>query len=309
MSISIQKYSITQMFSPPCALSGMPSETYHAEIGWLSKHLLDAFLMSPAHYAAELCRKQEAQSHAFLLGQLGHLAVLEPAVYAKNCYVRPEGIDGRTKEGKAWAADHADLPCVSQEDHEHIMAMSRAVWANKTAASVLGSGDTEVSMFCRMRSKGDPEGLVKRKARVDLLTKDGDGRTMVVDYKTCAMGGASPDMFARDVARWGYHLQAQWYTSIAEELGGNYPTFLFIVQEKEPPYNIALYALSDAWIGIARDTIEQALERFRACVRTQEWPGYEAERDVQLIEPPKWFFRQQSEKLMLGMQTSPIALP
>lgn len=285
------------------AVVGMPFEDYHNARG-LSKHMFDNFLVSPAHYKAaidgSIVEDDEEKSDAFMMGSLIHTAVLEPAMYAKSRYVRPGGMDGRTKEGRSWIAEHDDLPCITEKSDAMITEMSRKVWSVPAASFVLGSGNAEVSMFWF-------GGKIPLKGRADLVTSDSSGRTLIVDYKTVKYGGADPDKFARDIAAYGYHIQAYWYINLAQRLGGINPVFMFIVQEKAPPYAVAMYALSNDWIGMAQETVEAGLAAYSRCRDESAWPGYPAETDVAVLAPPRWVHRHEEErvKMLLGMSDAP----
>jgi len=70
----------------------------------------------------------------------------------------------------------------------------------------------------------------------------GRGRPIIVDYKTAA--SANPRRFAKSVAEYGYHQQAAWYIDGLEQItGAADAAFLFVVQQKDPPWLVSVCQL------------------------------------------------------------------
>lgn len=117
------------------------------------------------------------------------------------------------------------------------------------------------------------------------------GRT-VVDYKTS--DDASPAGFRRSIAKYGYPVQRALYLAgmRALQLAPD-PAFLFIAQEKEPPYLVGVYDLDDEAVYAGEVAVRRALERYRDCVASGIWPGYSL--DIELISLPPYAVRQLEE--------------
>jgi hypothetical protein len=281
------------------AYSNIPSVIYHSGPG-VSKHDLDSVSISPAHYVASK-ETPSAPTEAMILGSLMHSVALEPSTMTSNLIaVIPEGLDMRTKEGKAWKAGASGKTIIHWEDSVRVREMCKALWKNRTVAAILGSGDVEVSMYTRAQSPGDPEIRILRRGRVDLSTEDASGVPMLADYKTCAYGGAGPEQFARSVERYRYHVQAEYYRQLYQHIYGETPIFVFIAQEKDPPYAVAIYSLGPEWMRPAQDTIERELALVNECSRSGVWHGYQkGENEVLVIDPPQWFIRHERERLSL----------
>jgi hypothetical protein len=118
------------------------------------------------------------------------------------------------------------------------------------------------------------------RAKVDWLRPDG-----LVDYKTTR--DANPDFLRRSVYDHGYHVQAAWYLRGWRALFPEVePFFLFVAQEKEPPYLTTVFDLTDNALTDGDARCRQALEIYAACKADDKWPGYAD--DITTIDLPPW---------------------
>lgn len=98
---------------------------------------------------------------------------------------------------------------------------------------------------------------------------------VVFDYKTCA-GTAHPAVWAKtSMVRYGYDLQAAINLRGVKALRlAKKTTFVFLVQEMEPPYALSIVSLAPSWITLADDKLRVAMSLWKGCTRKNEWPGY-----------------------------------
>lgn len=98
---------------------------------------------------------------------------------------------------------------------------------------------------------------------------------VVFDYKTCA-GTAHPAVWAKSsMVRYGYDLQAAINLRGVKALGlAKKTTFVFLVQEMEPPYALSIVSLAPSWLTLADDKLRVAMSLWKGCTRKNEWPGY-----------------------------------
>ena len=258
--------------------SELSNADYHAHPA-ISKSHLDQLARSPAHYWARYLdpnRVPPEPTAAMLLGSALHTAVLEPHLWDVQYAVAPEGIDRRYKVGKeAWAAFEAEAQgkaVLTAEDGARIRRMADAVHQHPASSFLLDlPGVCEASYFWT-----DEETGLECKCRPDWHSAD---RRLVVDVKTTE--DASPDGFARSVAKWRYHVQAAWYQ---RPLGAE--QFLFVCVEKEPPYLVAVYAVTEAMFAAGARVADRDLARLAECRAADRWPGYAD--TIQPIDLPKW---------------------
>ncbi|NLF40551.1 hypothetical protein GX586_13990 [bacterium] len=90
------------------------------------------------------------------------------------------------------------------------------------------------------------------------------------------------------MATYGYHRQAWWYShGVALVTSTLIDLFVFVVVEKTPPYDAAVYMASEAALEIAEQECKQALEIYRKCMNTNTWPGLPS--GVVEINLPGWY--------------------
>ena len=211
---------------------------------------------SPAHYKAALDEPNESTA-AQVFGTALHAAVLEPK---RECYViRPEGMRFTTSEGKAWR-DAQTLPILDVDDDCRIKSMLVRLHEHPIVGSLLKTAQTEVACF-GTHSTGLPI-----KGRIDIIAKY-KGKTVVADIKTT--DDASPMAFDRSVRKYRYDRQAAFYVDLT---GAD--RFLFIAVEKESPFAVAVYELSQQMLERARRDNDLDLRRLKMCMETDVWPAY-----------------------------------
>lgn len=261
----------------------MPSADYHATDA-LGASGLKHLRRSPAHYYGAMLdpeRPQSDPSAAMRNGTLVHCAIFEPAALLDRYVVRPAGIDGRTKEGKAAIAELAasGREVIDADAMASAMRQARAVDALPEVAALLADGYAEASAFWV-----DSETGVLCKCRPDWVAPTGDG-VILIDGKTAQ--DASSDGFGRAIWNYGYHLQAAWYSDGFERATGlRVHGFVFAAVESAWPHAAAAYMLSDEVLDKSRAENRRLLNLYAECRRTNTWPGYPA--GVQEINLPKW---------------------
>jgi hypothetical protein len=131
------------------------------------------------------------------------------------------------------------------------------------------------------RGQGAATGVLCR-AKADWLRPDG-----IVDYKTCDL--AELEALRKGVYNFGYYIQAAFYLRgfRARSAAGVEPFFGFIAQEKEAPYLVQTFQLSERALAYGDRKCAEALETYARCVEADEWPGYPTD-DIPEIDLPAW---------------------
>lgn len=178
--------------------------------------------------------------------------------------------DRRTKKTKQDEEDaRADgmLPML-QKDYDQACAMVDAVRRHPEAGPLFEADDMLVEQSLFWRDRG-----IMRRARPDEMFTTRYGRRILVDYKSCHAiddRSLSKAMYER-----GWHQQAPWYEDGAEAvgLGGDGTTlFVFVCQEKTPPYFVRCFTPDADAMRIGRDLNELAIGLFRDCTESGDWP-------------------------------------
>ncbi|MBA9078294.1 PD-(D/E)XK nuclease-like domain-containing protein [Rufibacter quisquiliarum] len=265
---------------------------YHAKRDYINASGLKTIIQkSPFHLANA---EEKEPTPAMLFGTAYHTYVLEPLDFLDQYWSldlskKPEPLqDFRNTKNKEWKASqeakNTGKTLISNEDILRLVAMKDVLFANPTIAGFLIDGDYELSHYHE-----DFYGARVR-VRPDYLKPK-----VIVDLKTCE--DASPEGFARQCHNFGYHIQAALYTDVLESIYGVSRKFVFICQEKTYPYAAQAYAASDSMIEQGRYEYSLALETYKKCLATGEWPGYEMYAQPEMrglieLDLPTWAYRE-----------------
>jgi hypothetical protein len=261
----------------------MNNNDYHAHAA-ISKSHLDQVAKSPLHYWARYLdpnRVVPEPTPAMAIGSAVHTHVLELDQWDARYVSAPDGIDRRTKAGKAeWeafttaATGRTVLP---KADADLVMRMAHSVFSHPAAAMLLAlPGKAETTHMWTDAATG-----LQCKCRPDWLTDDG---RLLVDLKTTEDAGRG---FAKSIAQWRYHVQASWYLDGVGQATGTRPEqFLFLCVEKKAPYAVAVYAADAEMIAAGAQTAARDLDVLATCKAAGAWPGYSDQ--IEPISLPPW---------------------
>ena len=267
----------------------MTNEEYHADRTAISSSGLKLLAKSPRHL---FCSRQEKKepTDSMKFGTLVHTVTLEPALVDSMYCVMPEGVDKRTKEGKAFWSEfqekNAGKEIVKEDDMQAAMFIAEAILEHPSAALIrLGIGEPEKTIFWD-EDLGD--GLViKCKARLDWSVDPTPQLPfgLITDLKTTKDAG---DGFAKDAYNLGYFIQAAFYCRAFMALHGltEKPPFTFIAAEKDPPYGVKSYQADAEFLDVGWKECERLLRIYAECLKTDVWPCYSTE--IQPLSMPKW---------------------
>jgi hypothetical protein len=295
--------SLSAPASLPCpepgVYPGTPMLDYHR---WscASNSRLTKLLRSPAHLKAYLDEPDD-DTNALTMGRAAHSAILEPEDFAKR-YGRSSGVDRRTKAGKQeWddlLTEFGVGYVLKPDDYDAALKMRESVRAHASASKLLaGEGDVEFSIVWDARYDSDDEKAVQRcKARLDKMSPVIAGG-VIVDLKTCR--SASPRDFERAIFDHGYHRQGALYLDAARAAGLEAEHFVIVAVEKEAPWSVACYRLSEGAIDVAREQVKGLLRTYAMCEALDSWPAFGD--DVKDISLPTWAFSQMDAPTPFGV--------
>lgn len=238
-------------------------DTYDSHPGVNISTLKVLWSMSPLHYQHAVLHGLKA-TLPLIQGSALHCSVFEPGVFASRYVVRPEGLDGRTKEGKAWLAQH-ESSRVDILPHDVGLAvedMRRAIYRNPEARRILEAGGKPEEPVYWI----DSETAIVCKGRLDLL-----GPNAIIGLKTTRK--IKPARFASEAAALGYHLQWAFYRDgVGQSHQIDLPV-IEIVVENIPPYDVVVYDIPEEVLDAGRDAYRDSLKRLDQCRETGEFPG------------------------------------
>lgn len=221
-----------QLSTPQLPLFTEPDDVYHASGAWGST-LARKVLTSPqlAHdYRTGLAKREQTKS--LTLGSVwdafANVQFDMPRLMSFVA-VRPEGLDGRTKEGKAWASEHEGMLVISQDEAQAIRLMLDRM--PKQCMDLLLAG--KMQQVARVDMGG-----WYAQCKIDCMLPD-----CIIDVKTT---GKPLEDFARSAFNYGYPFQAGWYLGVLEEAMPLYPTkWGLCVTETIAPYRTRLFWLDE----------------------------------------------------------------
>jgi hypothetical protein len=166
-------------------------------------------------------------------------------------------------------------------------AMAAALEEHPLAWNLLDPehGRAEQSVFWRDERTGQ-----WCRCRIDWMYEAFAPRIVVVDYKSA--DSADPDKFAKACADYGYHQQHALYADGLAAVTGAAVDFWFIVQEKTAPYLVNVIELIPDAVRIGRNRNNRAIDIYRTCIATGEWPAYGD--GISEIALPAWASREDS---------------
>jgi hypothetical protein len=207
------------------------------------------------------------------------------------------------KNTNAWKAQQAEVRAngdvlLLPDEYQQVKDMATALWNHPRARLLLDhdGGDPEQSIFWQDHRHG-----IWRRCRIDWLRHQRRGRLIIVDYKTAVC--AETKAFSKAAVDHGYNQQDPWYCDgvIAAGLEDE-PAFVFVVQEKRPPYLVNVIELDSVLTTIGRHLNDQAMQVYAQCKRTDVWPGYSD--GIELATAPAWY-RKQYEDVIAGKDHLP----
>ncbi len=264
----------------PVVIDGLPNEQYqdHPALSCSGAKLLLP-PSCPAKFRWQQDNPPEPRE-VFDIGTAAHTLVLgcgDPLwpVYADDW----RGKAARDARDQARAEG---LTPLLRKDYDRVHAMASALVCHPLATALLSNGKPEQSIFWMDEQTG-----VDLRARLDWLPDACEGKRMIAaDYKTAE--SANPDDFSRSAARFGYDLQSSWYRAAVRATGlDEDPAFVFIVQEKEPPYLVSVVELDATADRIGDQQMRRAIDTYHDCTTKDFWSGYAD--DLTLVSLPRWY--------------------
>ncbi|GHC38595.1 hypothetical protein GCM10010348_77460 [Streptomyces anthocyanicus] len=268
----------------------LSNEAYHADKTSLSSSGARKLLppSTPLHFRYEQDNPQPPSktfdygnaAHKMVLGNGPELVVIEHDTW-------------NTKDAKAEVAEARSRGAIPLKQHEMDMvnAMAAAIRQHPLAAALLDPayGAPEQSGFWIDGPTG-----IRRRVRFDWLPSIVSGRLIIPDYKTTT--DASNEAMQKDIDKYGYNQQADWYEEGARALGlgGTDAELLLIAQEKKPPFAVNVIGIEFGSRVIAGAKNRRAIEIFAECTESGYWPGY-ADREPNYLALPGYAENRDKE--------------
>lgn len=203
-------------------------------------------------------------AHSQILGKGGGYAVYPADILGKGGAVS-------TAAAKEWAAQTRaeGLTPIKEDAGKRILDMSVAAKSALREISAAGYDLPIVAERSEVVAISEIDGCMCR-AMFDNAPED--PRLPLIDFKTTT--DATPGGISKAVWNYGYALQAAFYLDVWKAATGEDRDFLFIFQEKEPPYGLGLAMLKSEALAEARVDVADARHIWARCVAQNNWPSY-----------------------------------
>jgi len=256
---------------------------YHSDV-YIDGHSLSS---SGARCIINECpaifREQQLRPSRFTaekdLGKAAHTWLLEGDSFADRYEILPPSHTGSNNAGKlrVKSIKAAGLQPVSHADFRIIKAMHKALVEHEFAHGAFQNGLSEKSLYWRDELTG-----IWCRSRNDFLPQK---NRIIADYKTTRC--AAPAALEKDIYTYKYHQQADWYLEGVRALKLiKDPVFLFVFQEKTPPYLVTCIVCSNAALLWGKKANRKAREVFADCIESGTWPGYVS--DITTLDLPNY---------------------
>jgi exodeoxyribonuclease VIII len=290
----------------PSIVPDLPDTDYHAHPSVSRSYLWRLYSQSPAHarYA------EPKSSDAMDFGSAVHLGVLQPDLFVTRVIRLDDNAPKRPTPAQINAAKPSpatqaaiafwqEMEAAEAEGaivlrpgaYDDVRRIIDGVHADPFLNRLITGGTAHQTRFAEVSAFAtDPETGTRCRVRPDLARTDLGSDGVILDLKTAR--SAAPGAFRRDVANYGYHLQAAmypWVWGLARVDPGQpavLPGMIFLVVEKEPPYAWALYELDAAALEKGRDILRKALALHAQCAAADVWPAYPS--SLQTVGLPAW---------------------
>lgn len=245
---------------------------------------IKAMCRSFAHYKHMKDNPDTNDSPALLFGRAYHKFCLEPYDFDNEFIVSPK-FDRRTKAGKEayeqFLKDAEGKDVIDEEMMQTISDMRDALYATPFCKKLI-YGEHEKSIFW------EREDGLKMKCRPDSYGKLGI-QYICVDLKTTE--DAETEAFMRSAIKYGYDIQASHYCEgLKAEFGDDFK-FVFIAQEKKPPYAVNILEADEMFMRSGDEVREDLLSTYLKCLEKNEFPaylGFSDEFEINSLGLPSW---------------------
>jgi exodeoxyribonuclease VIII len=246
--------------------------------------LKDVAMLSLEH--AKYNKEHPKESPALAKGKLFHTLVLQPEKFRSEYAIMPK-VDLRTKVGKQAKADFLEEAdgkmVVTRDDYIEVFAMRKRIYEHSAAIQFVQNGAAEVTCIWIDKETG-----LLCKARADYFHED---FSTIVDLKSTK--DASPKGFPYEMKRYGYHVQAGFYTDGFKAVTGEDHDFVIVASEKTPPFCVSCFLMNNLRddsrppaIDIGRQLYRKALDEYAKALETGIFTGYG--EDIIPLDMPFW---------------------
>ncbi len=241
----------------------LTNEEYHACEG-LSASAIKVLLKCPKifHHQYIMGNRGE-ETKAMRIGTALHTLILEPHLFGPTHAILDVMPKKGSKNYDLTMSLHADKNWIHKDDYAELISMSATLKLHDYFDLIFSKeGKAEQSIFW------EQEGVLL-KSRPDFVNYKAG---IIFDLKTAA--DASRDEFSRAKFKYGTYIQSYMQQAAVEELTGKKFPVVHVVVEKNAPYPVACYQVTEAELSMGKFQLEKALQYYSDCKTMGRWRGY-----------------------------------
>lgn len=247
-----------------------PDHSYHS-VRAFSYSFSKEFRKSPMHGKAYFTRTWESSSDRELFKAV-HLMALEETT-SRIAIV--DGVRRGAVKTEVEALQAQGKIVLKPDAYEEAKAISAAIRGHALAGLILKNSICEVSLYWMQDG-------IYCKARPDIISITEHGIVLgdLKNFGDCSRNG----LINYQISQNAYHLQQAFYSKGIEAILGKPPIKKFwTFVETKAPHGVRLFNCTDAMCERGWAEYEAMLPRYKQCLETDNWPGYdEAEVDADL---------------------------
>lgn len=225
------------------------------------------------------------------MGRAGHCAILEPESFKdRYTFLDRDSLpapnrDFRYNPNKEYKDEFKEKveaegkEMLTEDQGERAFALrDRLHEVYGFIVRIIQNSEVETSYYVQ-----DQETGLYIKARPDIIHED---RGLMFDVKTTSKS-AKPGIWDRECKNYDYPYQTAYHMRVIEQVTGkSIDDAFYIVAETVPPYDIAVRHVPDEVLDIAKDRVEEDLQKIKRWTENDHFPGYEELADSDSGEFP-----------------------
>lgn len=133
------------------------------------------------------------------------------------------------------------------------------------------------------------DGPVWCRSRLDNLKRSETDAWRIREFKSIA--SATEEAIANTIWNLGYDIQAYSQIEAVKVAAQEFPldvSFEWIFFECEPPWDVVVVPISEAWLSLGKWRWDTAVARWISCLESDVWPGKGGEDGRAHIQPKEW---------------------
>jgi hypothetical protein len=255
---------------------GVSNETYHGDREAVSRSQLAKIVMGTPGDLKYAEDNPTEPTPVMVTGSLTDDLFYQGADYTSaNYLVKPEGFDGRSKDGKRWTKDHQEdaRPRVTWDQWVCAQGMVLALRSSLLACEYLGRDENDMvapgALWQSSAVHRCPDTGVLRKARADTALPE---RRAIVDLKTKG-GAVDSEAWKWHCKNYRYDLQPGLYLPVySAAMDIDFEEWYWVVVSRDPPHRVEVHPASDAIVEAGKEDIRRATRLYAACKKSGRWP-------------------------------------